>query len=277
MKQWCCPEDSHWYIIASHFRFTRRSGSPDPPKRLALKRVSLILRLRSLPISIVVGGGWNDMPMTAPTVLSTSGSWTCCFELQMIQKLDWLNCLDVYVWVQVPVSSGCHYFADDKNVASRGVGRRTELPGRPTGVRSHVEKQLLAGGSAVGQGLRFFSEEQAARGQVIKFTEQEAKGRCPNLVFASLAPFGRMSPMVQLPLASSLKLTGSQSIDVRVFGARKGRRSLRTSSAPWKEKADIGRSTFALTGDVGEALCQAPIHPQDGHVLGCQVIVRECR
>ena len=38
-----------------------------------------------------------------------------------------------------------------------------------------------------------------------------------------------------------------------------------------REKAKIGELTFALSADVTEAHRQVPIHPDDWHLLGCQV------
>ena len=39
-----------------------------------------------------------------------------------------------------------------------------------------------------------------------------------------------------------------------------------------REKARINELTFALTADVTEAHRQVPIHPDDWHLFGCQVI-----
>ena len=42
-----------------------------------------------------------------------------------------------------------------------------------------------------------------------------------------------------------------------------------------REKANMNELTFALTADVSEAQRQVPIHPDDWHLLGCQVIPGE--
>ena len=39
-----------------------------------------------------------------------------------------------------------------------------------------------------------------------------------------------------------------------------------------REKAKVDELTFALSADVTEAHRQVPIHPDDWHLLGCQVI-----
>ena len=41
-----------------------------------------------------------------------------------------------------------------------------------------------------------------------------------------------------------------------------------------REKAKVDELTFALSADLTEAHCQVPIHPDDWHYLGCQVIPR---
>ena len=41
-----------------------------------------------------------------------------------------------------------------------------------------------------------------------------------------------------------------------------------------REKARPDELAFALTADVSEAHRQVPIHPDDWHLLGCQVIPR---
>ena len=39
-----------------------------------------------------------------------------------------------------------------------------------------------------------------------------------------------------------------------------------------REKAKLDELTFALTANVTEAHRQVPVHPDDWHLLGCQVV-----
>ena len=114
--------------------------------------------------------------------------------------------------------------------------------------------------------------DQASRGQIIVMTESEARSRYPDLVVASLGaqrkqkPGGKVTARVLfdgthgLCVNSKTRLRGQERAPI----AADLKRSMR-------EKSRIGELTFALSADVTEAHRQVPIHPDDWHLLGCQV------
>ena len=104
-------------------------------------------------------------------------------------------------------------------------------------------------------------------------TESEARTKYPNLVVASLGaqrkqkPGGKVTARVLFDGTDGLCVNTKTRLRDQERGpiAADLKRSMR-------EKARIGELTFALSADVTEAHRQVPIHPDDWHLLGCQVI-----
>ena len=115
--------------------------------------------------------------------------------------------------------------------------------------------------------------DQAARGQIIIMTEEEAKKRYTNLVIASLGAQrkeklgGKVTARVLFDGAHGLCVNTRTRLrdQERAPIAADLKRSMR-------EKAKVDELTFALSADVTEAHRQVPIHPDDWHYLGCQVV-----
>ena len=115
--------------------------------------------------------------------------------------------------------------------------------------------------------------DQASRGQIIVLNEKEAKYRYPNVVIASLGaqrkekPGGKVSARVLFDgthgfcVSSRTRLRDQERAPI----AADLKRSMR-------EKAKVDELTIALSADVTGAHRQVPIHPDDWHYLGCQVI-----
>ena len=114
--------------------------------------------------------------------------------------------------------------------------------------------------------------DQASRGQIIVMTESEARSRYPGLVVASLGaqrkqkPGGKVTARVLFDGTHGLCVNSKTRLrdQERAPIAADLKRSMR-------EKSRIGELTFALSADVTEAHRQVPIHPDDWHLLGCQV------
>ena len=105
---------------------------------------------------------------------------------------------------------------------------------------------------------------------MLKLTETEARGRFPDLVVASLGAV-RKDKSGGVVTARVL-FDGTNGIYVnRRTRIRDQKRSPIAADLKrlMREHSRTGRRTFALTADVAEA--QVPIHPQDWHVIGCQV------
>ena len=103
-------------------------------------------------------------------------------------------------------------------------------------------------------------------------TESEARSRYPDLVVASLGaqrkqkPGGKVTARVLFDGTHGLCVNSKTRLrdQERAPIAADLKRSMR-------EKSRIGELTFALSADVTEAHRQVPIHPDDWHLLGCQV------
>ena len=103
-------------------------------------------------------------------------------------------------------------------------------------------------------------------------TESEARTKYPNLVVASLGAQRKQKPGGKV--TARVLFDGTHGLCVntktRLRDQEKGpiaadlKRSMR-------EKARIGELAFALSADVTEAHRQVPKHPDDWHLLGCQV------
>ena len=115
-------------------------------------------------------------------------------------------------------------------------------------------------------------DDQARRGQLIKLSEAEAKARFPNLVVASLGANRKDKPGVALTARVLFDGTHGLKLNTRTRIRDQERAPISSDlKRAMREKARQGISTFALTADVSEAHRQIPVHPQDWHLLGCQV------
>ena len=112
-----------------------------------------------------------------------------------------------------------------------------------------------------------------ARGQLLVLTESDARKQYPDLVIASLGAQRKEKP--------GSKIIARVLFDfIHGLCVNSGTRLRDQERAPiaadlkrtMREKARIGELTFASTADVTEARRQVPIHPDDWHLLGRQLI-----
>ena len=115
-----------------------------------------------------------------------------------------------------------------------------------------------------------FIHDQASRSQLLVLKEAEAKSRFPDLVIAEgRSERRRLVGRLQHACCS----TGHMCINTRTRIRDQERAPIAADSKrTMREKAKLDELTFALTGDVTEAHRQVPIHPDDWHYLGCQVV-----
>ena len=115
--------------------------------------------------------------------------------------------------------------------------------------------------------------DQAARGQVLILPEHEARRRYPDLVVASLGAIRKDKPNGEVTARVLFDGTHGLSVNRRTR-IRNQERSPKAADLKraLREKANRGERTFALSADVSEAHRQVPVHPQDWHLLGCQVV-----
>ena len=114
--------------------------------------------------------------------------------------------------------------------------------------------------------------DQAGRGQVLIMPEADQKSRLPNLVVASLGAQKKEKPGGVVSARVLFDGTNGNFVNTSTHL----RDQERAPVAPdlkrlMREKAKTGEVTFGLTADVKEAHRQVPIHPNDWHLLGCQL------
>ena len=115
-------------------------------------------------------------------------------------------------------------------------------------------------------------DDQHARGQVLKLTEDKARAQFPGLVIASLGAQRKEKPGGVI--TARVLFDGSNGIYVnRRTRIRDQERSPIASDIKrlMREKSQLNQRSFSLTADVSEAHRQVPIHPDDWHMLGCRV------
>ena len=114
-------------------------------------------------------------------------------------------------------------------------------------------------------------EDQAERGQVLKFTEREARERCPNLVVASLGAIRKDKPGRVVSARVCFDGTHGISVNTRTRIRDQERAPIAADlKRAMREKSEQEEKTFALTVDVSEAHRQIPIAPEDWHLLACR-------
>ena len=114
--------------------------------------------------------------------------------------------------------------------------------------------------------------DQASRGQIIVMTESEARSKYPNLVVASLGAQRKQKPGGKVTARVLFDGTHGLCVNTKTRLRDQERAPIASDlKRSMREKARIGELTFALSADVTEAHRQVPIHPDDWHLLGCQV------
>ena len=114
--------------------------------------------------------------------------------------------------------------------------------------------------------------DHAGRGQVLILPEAEARNRFPNLVVASTSAQKKEKPGGVVSARVLFDGTNGNFANTSTHL----RDQERAPVAPdlkrlMREKAKTGEVTFGLTADVKEAHRHVPIHPDDWHLLGCQL------
>ena len=114
--------------------------------------------------------------------------------------------------------------------------------------------------------------DQASRGQIIVMTESEARSKYPNLVVASLGAQRKQKPGGKATARVLFDGTHGLSVNTKTRLRDQERGPIAADlKRSMREKARFDELTFALSADVTEAHRQVPIHPDDWHLLGCQV------
>ena len=114
--------------------------------------------------------------------------------------------------------------------------------------------------------------DQASRGQIIVMTESEARTKYPNLVVASLGAQRKQKPGGKITARVLFDGTHGLSVNTKTRLRDQERGPIAADlKRSMREKARFDELTFALSADVTEAHRQVPIHPDDWHLLGCQV------
>ena len=115
--------------------------------------------------------------------------------------------------------------------------------------------------------------DKASRGQSIVLKEKEAKDRYPDLVLASLGAQRKEKPGGKV--AARVLFDGTHGLCVNTRTRLRDQERAPSSAdlkRSMREKGKVDELTLALSADVAEAHRQVPIHPDDWHYLGCQVI-----
>ena len=114
--------------------------------------------------------------------------------------------------------------------------------------------------------------DQAGRGQVLIMPEAEARNRFPNLVVASLGAQMKEKPAGVVSAPVLFDGTNGNFVNTSTHLRDQERAPVAPDLKRFmREKAKAGEVTFGLTADVKEAHRQVPIHPDDWHLLGCQL------
>ena len=115
--------------------------------------------------------------------------------------------------------------------------------------------------------------DQATRGQVLVLSETKAKERFPDFVTASLGAQRKDKPGGNI--TAHVLFDGTHGLSVNSRTRLRDQERAPIAADPkraMREKAKQDELTFAHTADVTEAHRQVPIHPDDWHLLGCQVV-----
>ena len=137
-----------------------------------------------------------------------------------------------------------------------------------------MAEELLDIAASLEQQVLDVMHDQATRGQVLVLSETEAKLRYPDLVTASLGAQRKEKPGGKISARVLFDGTHGLSVNSRTRIRDQERAPIAADlKRTMREKAKVDELTFALSADVTEAHRQVPIHPDDWHLLGCQVIL----
>ena len=118
-------------------------------------------------------------------------------------------------------------------------------------------------------------EDQAERGQILKYTEQEARESYPNRVIAPLGVNRKDKPGGVVLAQVLFGGTHGISVNTRTRIRDQERAPIAADlKRAMSKKSEHEEGTFALTAVVSEAHRQVPIAPEDWHLLACQVLVK---
>ena len=115
--------------------------------------------------------------------------------------------------------------------------------------------------------------DQASRGQLLVYSEAEARRINPDLVIASLGAQRKEKPGGKITARVLFDGTHGLCVNMRTRLRDQERAPIAADlKRTMREKAKLDELTFALSADVSEAHRQVPIHPEDWHLLVCQVV-----
>ena len=115
-------------------------------------------------------------------------------------------------------------------------------------------------------------QDQEKRGQVLRYSEREARELYPNLTVASLGAIRKEKPGSVITARVLFDGTHGIAVNHRTRVRDQERAPIAADiKRIMREKSLTNEPTFALTADVSEAHRQVPIDRQDWHLLGCQV------
>ena len=277
------PTHSAWESVAGHLReYTHRAGTPELLLRLAVGKVAVspfpeeeVKQLRTQVVDELISQGYG------PRRTATDRD-NVPIDFRLLQSL-----LDAAGDPEVSVGD----FASGVRV---GPGAR--LPRFPALYRRKRNCRLPEqaspedyledcedGASAWRQNYKSLEplenevlavlEDQFSRGQVLKFTEQEAKAEYPKLVVASLGAQKKDKPGGVVTARVLFDGTNGVQVNKRTRIRDQERAPIAADiKRLMRQKAAVGERTFALTADVAEAHRQVPVDPRDWYLLGSQVV-----
>ena len=105
------------------------------------------------------------------------------------------------------------------------------------------------------------------------YSEAEARRVCPDRVIASLGAQRKEKPCGKITARVLFDGTHGLCVNTRTRLRDQERAPITADlKRTMREKANMNELAFAWTADVPEAHRQVPIHPDDWHLLGCEVI-----
>ena len=115
--------------------------------------------------------------------------------------------------------------------------------------------------------------DQALRGELLVYSETEARRMYSDLVIASLGAQRNENPGGKITARVLFDGTHGSCVNTRTRLRDQERAPIAADlKRTMREKAKLDELTFALSADVSEAHRQVPIHLDHWHLLGCEVI-----
>ena len=118
--------------------------------------------------------------------------------------------------------------------------------------------------------------DQARRGQVIRMSEQQSRERYTDLVVSSLGAIRKDKP--DGVATTRVLFDGTKGLTVHTLTRIRDQERAPIAAdlkRAMREESKHDEVTYALTAEVSEAHRQVPVHPQQWHLLGCQVLKGE--